>query len=392
MSVLETTPRTVRRRRLLRYGLAALIVIGLIIAIGPRSRTGAPLDPRSTDPLGTRGIIEVLQRLGTTVEVDGGAPGADDGVALVIDDGLSDQQRDDLDAFVDQGGRLVLADPFSPLAPDLTGLTSIAFTEPTIEPDCDDPSVSGVGRVAVSGGTVFSLPPGSVGCFPRNGGFWLVRTPQGRGETITIGGQFTLTNDLLGTEDTAVLLVNLLTPAQGQDLRVVTGDVPASAEPDLTDLLPDQVGYALWQIPLAWLALVWWRGRRHGKQVEENAPIRIEAAETTVAVGNLLYNAGRATDAAAIIRARVNRELTRRLGLPPLADQQTFIAIATQRTDLDAETLRRLLLQPLPTDDAGLVAFARTAAQTVDQIRQRRTADPNQGSTAASTPSKVTIS
>lgn len=382
-------PPDVRDRRRLagRYVLGAVLAVALVVAIGPRGQSGVPLDPRSTAAVGTRGIVEVLERLGTDVRVDGGAPVAgEDGVALVISDLLAEGQRQDLRDWVDDGGRLVLADPFSDLAPDLIGLTNIAFTEPTIEPACDDPLVAGVDRVAVAGGSVFELPEDATGCFPRNEGFWMVRSPSGAGEIIVLGGPFTLTNELLATEDTAVLLVNLLTPGEGAGLHVVLGDDPEGAPDTLSELLPDQVAYALLQIPIAWLALLWWRGRRHGQPVVEATPVRVEAAETTVAVGNLLHRAGRAADAAAIIRARVHGELSRRLGIPWVEDPQTFLAVVASRTELSPDVLHRLLLAPLPTDDTGLVRFAGAAAAALANIRQRRSADPSGGSTAVAPP------
>jgi hypothetical protein len=378
-------PRAVLTRRALvgRSLIGAVVVVGLILAIGPRGQDGPPLDPRSTAALGTRGIVEVFERLGTDVRVDRGTPETGrDAVALVITDQLADGQRDDLLAWVDAGGRLVVADPFSQLAPDLVGLTSIAFTEPSIVPDCDDPLVDGVDRVAVAGGNVFDVPAGSTGCFPRNGGSWLVRTPREAGEVIAVGGQFTLSNELLGLEDTSVLLVNLLTPPDGEGVHVIQPDDPDDGTDVLADVLPDQVGYALLQIPLAWAALVWWRARRHGRPVVERVPVRIESSETTVAVGNLLHRAGRATDAAAIMRSRLRGELTRRLGIPATDDVDAFIAVAASRTDLASDVLARLLRDPLPADDDALVAFAADSALALAGIRQRRSADPNLGSTA----------
>lgn len=377
-----------RRRLLLRYGGALLLIVLLIAVIGPRGRAGAPLDPRSTAPTGTRGVLEVLERLGGEVRIGADVPAPGEGaVALVIADRLADGQRDDLRDWVLAGGRLVLADPFSDLAPDLVGLTSVAFTEPSIEPACDDPLVAGVGRVAVAGGSVFAVDGPATGCFPRNGGSWMVRTPTGEGEVIALGGPLTLTNELLGREDTAVLLVNLLLPEDGSALAVVTPEDPDAGEGEgLADVLPPQVGTALLQLPLAWLALVWWRARRHGRPVEEATPVRIEAAETTIATGNLLHRAGRAGDAAAIIRARLRDEVHRRLGIPELADDETFVAVAASRTDIPADSLRRLLVAPLPTTDDGLVRYADAAAVVLAGVRQRRTADPTAGSTAPTDP------
>lgn len=368
-----------RRRLVLRYGAALLLIAVLVALIGPRGRSGPPLDPRSTAPTGTRGILEVLERLGGEVRIGADVPAPGEGaVALVIDDRLADAQREDLQAWVRAGGRLVLADPFSELAPGLVGVTSVAFTEPSIEPRCDDPLVSGVTRVAVAGGSVFTVEGAATGCFPRNGGSWLVRTPTGEGEVIALGGALTLTNELLGREDTAVLLVNLLTADDGSPLAVLTPQDPDAGEGEaLADVLPPQVGTALLQLPLAWLALVWWRARRLGRPVEEAAPVRIEAAETTIATGNLLHRAGRAGDAAAIVRARLRDDLHRRLGIPETIDDETAVAIAASRTDIPADALRRLLLAPLPTTDDGLVRYADAAAVVLAGVRQRRRSPPD---------------
>ncbi len=376
--------RTDRRRLVGRSLVALVLVVVAVVLIGPRGQQGVPLDPRSTGPLGTRGILEVMDRLGVPATVEGGVPGPDDGVVLLIADDLTDAQHEALGSWVDEGGRLVLTDPLSVLAPDVVGLTSIAFTEPTIEPACDDPMVAGVDRVAVAGASVMAPGPGASACFPRNGGHWMVRTPTGAGEVITLGGAFTLTNELLGQADTAVLLANLLTPDRG-GLRVLRPDRPPG-DATLTDLLPDQVGLALLQLPLAWLALVWWRARRHGQPVPEASPVRVEAAETTIAVGNLLQRADRVVDAAAIVRAHVRRELTRRLGLSDAvtADPQVLVEVVASRTDLDPATLTRLLAGPLPTDDDGLVRFTAAAVRTVGNTRQRRSADPLDGSTSPS--------
>lgn len=382
----EASARGDRRRLVVRYLVGAVVLVVIVLAIGPRGRSGPPLDPRSTGPVGTRGIVEVLERLDVDVRVADGVPTHADDAALVISDALAEEQRTAITEWVRAGGRLVLADPFSELAPDLTGLTSIAFTEPTIEPDCDDPLVGDVGRVAVQGGSVFDVGPEGSGCFPRNGGNWMVRTPVGDGEIITIGGPFTLTNDLLDVEDTAILLVNLLTPPDGGGLHVITPDRDADAPETLTEVLPDQVAWSLAQIPLVWAALIWWRARRHGKPVEERTPVRIQASETTVAVGNLLFRAGRSADAAAMIRSHVHRQLSRRLGIPEVDDPEVFIAIAAARTDLAPERLRALLVSPLPTDDTALVRYANTAAGVVGRIRQRQTADPTGGSTAVTDP------
>ena len=348
-----------------RWGIlgAVVLVVLTVVAIGPRRGDGPPLDPDSTGPAGVRGILDVLEEVGADVEVTDGVPTAAHETALVILDQMTDMQRDGVRGWVDEGGTLVVADPLSALAPGLGGVTSIAFTEPTIEPACDDPAVADVDRVSVADGIVFTLPAGASGCFPRNDGAWMVRASEGQGQIVSLGGPLTLTNQLLDDADNAVLLVNLLAPTDGGGVMVIRGEDPAGGgEDSLAEVLPDQVWLALAQIPLAWLGLVWWRGRRHGKPVLEDPPVRVDAAETTIAVGNLMRRAGQAQAAAQVLRWRLTHDLRLRLGIPDTIVGDTLVAVVVERTRLPADRLRDLLVHPLPTTDDGLTGYARDVA------------------------------
>ncbi|WP_341252492.1 DUF4350 domain-containing protein [Euzebya pacifica] len=350
------------RRRWRILGAVVLVVL-TVVAIGPRRGDGPPLDPDSTGPAGVRGILDVLEEVGADVEVTDGVPTAAHETALVILDQMTDMQRDGVRGWVDDGGTLVVADPLSALAPGLGGVTSIAFTEPTIEPACDDPAVADVDRVSVADGIVFTLPAGASGCFPRNDGHWMVTEQVGRGHIVSLGGPFTLTNDLLDAADNAVLLVNLLQPVDGGAVRVIRGDDPAArGEDGLLDVLPEQVQVALLQIPLLWLAVLWWRAPRHGRPVWEDPPIRVDASETTVSTGHLLQRAGRAGDAGAVLRQQALVELHSRLGIPEDVHGEELIVLVADRTRLPADDLRRALGGPLPRTDDELVDLARRTA------------------------------
>ena len=350
-------------RRRMAIVVAAAVVVLAVIAIGPRRGFGAPLDPDSTGPLGVRGLVDVMIELGFDIRVEAGVPGPADQRALVIVDAMTDGQRDGVREWVRDGGTLVLADPLSDLAPSIGGLTSIAFTEPTIEPECEDPAVRGVNRVSVADGFVFDGDGIGTSCFPRNDGAWMVRASEGQGQIVSLGGPLTLTNQLLDDADNAVLLVNLLAPTDGGGVMVIRGEDPAGGgEDSLAEVLPDQVWLALAQIPLAWLGLVWWRGRRHGKPVLEDPPVRVDAAETTIAVGNLMRRAGQAQAAAQVLRWRLTHDLRLRLGIPDTIVGDTLVAVVVERTRLPADRLRDLLVHPLPTTDDGLTGYARDVA------------------------------
>ena len=95
-------------------GAVALVVL-VAFAIGRPDRDGPPLDPDSVGDLGTRGLVEFLQRSGATVErgVPLGEGERDVDVALVLRDRLSGDAREDLLDWIQTGGRAVIADSSS---------------------------------------------------------------------------------------------------------------------------------------------------------------------------------------------------------------------------------------------------------------------------------------
>ena len=106
--------------------LAALVAVAVIS--GPSQSGGPPLDPRSPKPLGTKGVVEVLRSLGATVDVTSAAPGPTVDTALILGDDLGPTRRQEVKSWVEAGGTLLLADPFSPLNPFEVGdTTDLAF-------------------------------------------------------------------------------------------------------------------------------------------------------------------------------------------------------------------------------------------------------------------------
>lgn len=341
----------------------ALLVLLLVFAvgvlvIGPRGTPGPPYDPTSTSPRGARGLVLLLEEVGLDVRISADPPGAGVDTALVLVDDLPDAQRAELRRFAEEGGRLVVADPTSPLTPPVVGFTAVAFTDPSLTPDCDSPLVAGIGRITAPGSVVYD-PAGGVGCFPRNDGAWLVRTPTGDGEVIALGGPGPFTNELLGEVDNAVLVGNVLaadvdTVVQVLRPRVVGGDA------SLADLVPTSAWTGLASIVLAWLAAMWWRGRRLGRPVDEPQPVELDAAETTVAVGNLLQRAGARGSAAAVLRADLARTLDEQAGTGRhTPDGEELVAVAAARLGEDPARLHHALAGPPPTRDAELLALAR---------------------------------
>ncbi len=106
-------------------GVAAVLTVLLVIAIGGDGRGGAALSPTSDERLGTSAMVALAGELGAEVEVSDRLPdlGADDAPQIVVLflDLLDDGQRDALEDWIDAGGTLVVTDPVSTFTPPMTG-------------------------------------------------------------------------------------------------------------------------------------------------------------------------------------------------------------------------------------------------------------------------------
>ncbi|HVF33062.1 MAG TPA: DUF4350 domain-containing protein, partial [Acidimicrobiales bacterium] len=132
-------PSPVRRALPFVVLVLGVVLLGAVAADG-RSE-GEPLDPRSTEPLGARGLVLLLERAGADVRLAGGRP-SDGAVAVVLQDRLNEAETAGLEDWVADGGTLVVADPSSSLAPALRDDSSELFEldpeeDDVLEPACD---------------------------------------------------------------------------------------------------------------------------------------------------------------------------------------------------------------------------------------------------------------
>lgn len=359
------------RRGWLIVGLVAVLVVGLGLLGRERDRAGPPFDPRGTAPSGTAALVEVLRELGADVEVTGAAPTADRGVAVLLVGGHDEAVRDGLEDWVRAGGRLVLADPSSPLNPtavedaatfDLWGRVPLAM-------GCDHPAFGGIDRVA-SAGWVAVEPPAEAtfSCLPSGDGAALVGLSVGDGELIVFGGRGAWTNGALPDHGNAALAAALVQPSEGVRVSVIAPPPPGAGERTLAELVPDRVRMALWQLAIAFGVLAWARSRRHGAPVEEELPTQVRGSETVAAVGGLLERSGARDAAAAGLQADLARSLADVLGVPRDASPETVVDVASNRTGIPRERLREALGDRELTHDRELVALTRSIASVREDL------------------------
>jgi len=348
-----------------RWALAGAGIVLVVVLIGRPGDDGPPLDPSSTEPLGTRALVLLLEDLGAEVSVRDGGPEADDDVALVLADVLDDGERDGVRRFVEGGGRLVVTDPASPLQP--YAATGTVGTEP-LGRGCEVPALRDVERVDPVGGVGFDVPPGGTACFRGGAGAFVAVADAGAGTVVGIGGAGLLTNAELGEVDNAVLAGALLAPVPGTRVAVVRPAAAGGGSKSLSDLVSPGVKGALLQLGVAFLVYALWRARRLGQPVPEPQPVPLAASELVVAVGNLLQQAGRRDQAGALLQADLRRRLAERLGLPLDAPAGVVATTAAARTGIPEERLRAALAPVSLSRDDELVALSAEVAAVEEVV------------------------
>lgn len=344
--------------------IVAVVVAGAFVG-GTRRTSGPPLDPRSTGPDGTRALVELVGALGGSLTVVEGAPDTTFDRAILLEDRLGRDEASALEAWVEGGGLLVVADPSSLLTPPVAGGVA-----DELRGECTVRGLAGVGRLDVGVSSVFDVPPGASGCFTVGDDAFVVVLPTGAGTIVAVGGPDPFTNRLLDEADNAVLAGALLAVDGGRAAFVRPG-LPGSGDRGLVDLIDTPVRAALAQLVVAFGVVVLWRARRLGRPVEEHQPVEIEASELTRAVGRLLAGNRRPDRAAALLRDRARRELSAPLGLPLHATVEQVTAAIVARTSLTREEAWRAVAAPVATDQ-DLVATAQSLVRIHEEITDDR--------------------
>ena len=346
--------------------LVVLVAVGVVLALAGASGrdTGRPLDPSSTGELGTRALVVLLEEMGGEVSVSARPPAGSADTALLLADNLGADQVADLRRWVEGGGTLVVADPFSELAPLVArqsgGLFDDIDADLLLDRDCALPALGETAHIEVPVGGAFEVPAGGTGCFPAAGGSFLVARAEGAGTIVALAGPGLWVNANLDEADNAVLAVSLLAPRSGTAVQFMEPPGPGEGRRSLTDLIRPSVRSALWQLVVAFVLFAIWRARRLGAVVVESQPVEVPGSELVVAVGNMLQKAGRRDQAAAMIRRDLHRVVHERLGLGRDAPVEVLLDALERRSQLSRQRLEAILFSSTPANDRELVELATT--------------------------------
>ena len=373
-----------------RYGpLVALALAAVVLSViaGSQPPSGLPLDPRSTEASGTKALTLILERVGAEVDLLSTPDDLDVDTLLVLVDNLDQAAADQVDAFTRRGGTTLVMDYSGLLADDLrpAGSASGALLQPSLSGGCDVPALAEVERIRPGSAPLFVVPKGAAGCFGEDDTAWVIIRDAGAGTLVTTGGPSFVTNALIGEQDNAVLAAALLAPTPGTRVGILEPTfAPAggAGTRSLGDLIPDRLVGAALQLLIAFLVVVLWRARRHGKPVAEPQLVQLAGSEIVVATGNLFQRTGATERAVEHLRSDLRRSLSHHLGVPLDMPAEDVAAIAAQRTGVAAADVTKALAGPAPAGEAGLVEFAQLVESIRTAIRSPVSVHP--GATGAS--------
>jgi hypothetical protein len=335
--------------------LALTVIVVLIVLLAGQSRGGGPpLDPDSTDELGTRALVELLGRYGT-VDVIDGVPGPEHDTALLLESTDPERGEAELEAWVESGGRLVLfAGYASAAAPN--GGTFFGGVDRGV---CDIEALAGVEEIDVSTGTNLVARDGDTTCFGDGRQAFVVSGDRGDGAITTLGASAPLTNRYLDEADNAVLAVGLLAPSDDTSIALVRPRPVFEGGEGSLELLGPAFDRSIWQALVAFVILAFAAAIRFGRPVTEDMPARIAGSELVDAVGGLMQDADRPADAARTLRDAARADLGRLVSVDPLGGDDHLALRVASRTGREKDEVLAALGGPVDST-SDLVRTART--------------------------------
>lgn len=353
--------------------LIAIALVGAVSAWLTTGRDGGRMDPAATSPEGAHALVALLRDRGVDVEVAQSAEdarrAADPNSLLLIAQTYFLGDEDQLRTLAQAPGDRLLIEPDAltrqTLAP---GIRAVPLVGLGAEPNCPLPEAQHAGTVNLGVTDTYTAIADDLTLTRCYDGA-LVRYRNGD-NTITVAGSADfMTNAGLLQEGNAALAMNL-TGARPRLIwyapQRIEGENAGAAT--IFDLIPERVGWVVWQLWLAVGLVALWKARRLGPLVAENLPVVVRASETVEGRGRL-YRSRRARDrAAAALRTAALHRLTPRLGVGTQSPPAVIATTVAARTSGDPVAVQHILFGPAPETDHDLVALAHALDDIERQI------------------------
>lgn len=368
------------RRSILQYSAIAVLLLAAAFVIGRPDGDGPPLDPDSVGELGTRGLVEFLERSGS--EVRRGLPGGDVDIVLVLQDRLAGGQRELVLDWIKDGGEAIITDPVSPLV--ATGLRGVQPGEDLDRGRCEIDELGDVDALSGRSLALLEPVPGAEICFGDDSGAYVLRFPDGEGVVTALGGALPFTNANLDQSDNAVLAGRLMlgTAPDRSARRTVSIIYSPIASTDETVTLGDLVGSNVrwfgWQLVVTAAVGVLWAVRRFGSVVHEQPIVELPGSLAVRATAELHRRSGTASTSLMRIRESLWARVRSEFRLPSDVGAEQVAAIVSARAGVPVDEFLAAVSDPASTDTDDALAHARR----VDDIGRRILGDPTVTSAA----------
>ena len=373
----DLTPKVSAHWRAWRWVLLALAVVIAVAAVSTyltAPRPGGRMEAESTSPDGGHALMTLLRERGVDVVVAKNVAEVEraarpDSLLLVAETYFL--VDDDLLARLEQlpGDRL-LVEPVSntrrALAPEIRIGRAATIGG---DPNCDLPEATMAGEAQFNVSDTYEAAGDQPVTSCYDGA--VVRYRDGNRTITAVGSADFMMNSGLLKQGNAALAMNLA----GARPRLIwyapqriEGERTSGS--DIFDLIPDNVGWIVWQLCIVVLLAALWRGRRLGPLVAEKLPVVVRASETVEGRGRL-YRSRRARDRAAdALRTAALQRMLPRLGLAVNAAAPAVVAAVAERCTRPPELLQHILFGPPPSSDDDLVNLARELDDIERQVAQ----------------------
>lgn len=374
-----------------------IVVVGLLLAAltaAVQSSTGPsrdPLDPTSATASGTKALVRVLDRRGTTVDVVDRADrlDADDlrGATVLVDDSAGALDPAVARRLARQAQHVVLlttdAATLEAFGLDVRPAGSVTDDATVPTADCAIPAAAAAGRITGTGDGYRPADPDRAPsdtdfCAPTGSGServaGLVRTTTDGGDVTLVGTTAAFRNDTITTAGNAAFALDLLGSRDRLVWYTPTASSPDAA-PTLGSLAPPWVPGALGLLALVAVAAGVWRGRRLGPLVVEHMPVVVRAAETTEGRARLYARTRDRTHALDTLRTAALRRIGRRLGLPRGTHVDEVVRAVARATGRSDAAVGAVLVGGPTGDDRALVAGA-AALDELERAVRTATGEP----------------
>ncbi|HEV7950309.1 MAG TPA: DUF4350 domain-containing protein [Glaciihabitans sp.] len=359
--------------------LAFVLVIAVITMLLSGTNTTADrLSPVSPAPSGSEAVVEVLRQQGVDVQPstsltateDAVTTAADDTTVLVYDNQmlLEPAQWEQIAAL--EASVIVVNPSFMALSALNPGVAAAGPVNGTVDADCVVSSADAQVTLDDDFGYRVISDETAQPCLGSGDDVYSLISSEVDGSVRTVlGASWALTNEGIVQQDNAAFALRVL----GQSSTLVwylpsLSDVAGDAPPSLAELSPDWVIPTALLLALTAIAAAVWRGRRFGPLVIENLPVTVRASETMEGRARLYAaNSARLRALDALRVGSVGR-LATLVALPRTASVEEVAAAVASALDESVGSIREILLDAVPANDAELVRLSDRLLQLEAQV------------------------